>query len=162
MSTPRNMQPIATAAMRSLFDCCFMQPFEQDPPAVGGAAYDRNAYLKLSLHVVCGIDLDPSGVGVMSDGQRVLIRAIGMLGMRAQATAVGLVQLCLELQAAKVLDEAALGRIKEVIVDELAEHSPRSMTKQAFRSNLHERLDKVFAGHERVGQIAELDERATS
>ena len=71
--------------------------------------------------------------------------------MRAQATAAGLVQLCNELRASGLLDDQAIGRIKEVIADELAENYPRSMTKQAFRSNVQDRLNKVFAGREPVG-----------
>ena len=88
----------------------------------------------------------------MSEAERMSThRAFGMLGMRAQATAAALVQLCEELRLSGVLSDAALERIKEVIADALAEHRPPSMTKAAYLSMVRERLDRVFAGREPVG-----------
>jgi hypothetical protein len=40
---------------------------------------------------------------------------IGFVGLRAQATAVGLLQLAAELKRAGVLDDDAIGRIKDAI-----------------------------------------------
>lgn len=48
------------------------------------------------------------------------------VGLRAQATAVGLVQLCLELRRTNILDEAAIERIKDTIADEVSVTAPRA------------------------------------
>ena len=80
-------------------------------------------------------------------------QSIGLLGMRAQATAAGLVQLCHELRARGLLDDESIERIKEAIADELVDSAPRSMTKSAFRSTVQNRLDRVFEGVERVGPL---------
>lgn len=45
--------------------------------------------------------------------------AIGVVGLRAQATAVGLIQLTAELVRAGVLNDSAVGRIKEKIAKDL-------------------------------------------
>jgi hypothetical protein len=90
----------------------------------------------------------------MSDPERTNIHLfIGMLGMRAQATAAGLVQLCNELHSSGLLDDHAVGRIKDAIAEELAQNAPRSTTKQAYLSSIHDRLDKVFGGREPVGRF---------
>ena len=86
--------------------------------------------------------------------------ALDFVGMRAQATAAGLVQLCIELHKAKLLDEGALTRIKHAIADEVAEHAPRSMLKQVYLADIRERLDRVFAGDEPVGPLPVLDDSA--
>ena len=88
--------------------------------------------------------------GVSNAPTHLLVR---MLDMRAQATAAGLVQLAAELRNANILSGAALEHIKDAIAEELAEHAPRSMTKQAFTKGVRERLDRVFAGCEPVGQV---------
>jgi len=69
---------------------------------------------------------------------------IGFLGLRAQATAVGLLQLSAELIKAGVLDEAAVGRIKQAIFDDLALGRPPSQTKLDYEEMLHRRLDHLF------------------
>jgi len=76
-----------------------------------------------------------------------------MLGMRAQATAAGLVQLCEELRVAGILNDAALERIKGSIADVLAEYRPRSMTRFDYLATVHNRLDQIFAGREPVGPL---------
>lgn len=76
---------------------------------------------------------------------------IRTVGLRAQATAVGLVQLCKELNAAGVLDDAALARIKNVIADEIALTAPRSLTQAQYRERVCTRLDGIFAGTESLG-----------
>lgn len=73
------------------------------------------------------------------------------VGLRAQATAAGLVQLCKELQSKGLLEEAALFRIKEAIADELEVDAPRSITIPQYRRDVRERLDRIFAGEEKVG-----------
>lgn len=90
----------------------------------------------------------------MSDStSRPTTQQLAMLGLRAQATAAGLVQLCIELQAKGVLDQAAVENIKEAIAEELTEHAPRSTTKQLFLSNVRTRLDKIFSGAQPVGPL---------
>lgn len=76
--------------------------------------------------------------------------------MRAQATATGLVQLCIELHKAKLVDEGALARIKDAIAEEIAERTPRSMARQVYRTDIRARLDRVFAGDEPVGPLPEV------
>ena len=78
--------------------------------------------------------------------------SIDLVGMRAQATTVGLIQLSIELQRAGVLDEAALGRIKESIAKEICLHRPKSIPPESFHDSLRSRLDRLFAGEEAVGE----------
>lgn len=73
------------------------------------------------------------------------------VGLRAQATAAGLVQLCKELQHVGILEESAVGRIKEAIADELEIDAPRSMPIPKYRRDVRERLDRIFSGEEKVG-----------
>ena len=83
------------------------------------------------------------------------------VGLRAQATAVGLVQLCLELRRANVLDEAAVERIKNAIADEVAVAAPRTLTSPQYRSDVKNRLDRLFAGEQEVGSAEALSFGAT-
>ena len=78
--------------------------------------------------------------------------SIDLLGMRAQATTVGLIQLSIELQRAGVLDTAALDRIKGAIANEICLHRPKSISAESFSSTLRSRLDRLFAGEEAVGE----------
>ena len=78
--------------------------------------------------------------------------AIDLVGMRAQATTVGLIQLSVELRRAGVLDEAAVGRIKDAIAKEICLTRPRSIPEANFRENLRGRLDRLFSGEEPVGK----------
>jgi hypothetical protein len=73
------------------------------------------------------------------------------VGLRAQATAVGLVQLCVELQRAKVLDQPALERIKDAIADEVSVTAPRALASPEYRHDIRSRLDRLFAGEQEVG-----------
>lgn len=77
--------------------------------------------------------------------------ALEFLGIRAQATAMGLVQLCIELRRAGVIDEAAVDRVKQSIAEEIAEHAPRTAVKQQYLSDIRGRLDRIFAGDEPIG-----------
>jgi hypothetical protein len=77
--------------------------------------------------------------------------ALEFLGMRAQATAMGLVQLCTELRRAGVIDQAAVDRVKESIAEEIAEHAPRTVAKQQYLRDIRGRLDRIFAGDEPIG-----------
>ncbi|MXO67164.1 hypothetical protein [Altericroceibacterium endophyticum] len=73
------------------------------------------------------------------------------VGLRAQATAIGLVQLCKELQLAGVLSDDAVGRIKTAIADEIALTAPRSIRRDAFRQDVCTRLDEIFSGGKDLG-----------
>ncbi|AXB80740.1 hypothetical protein [Novosphingobium sp. P6W] len=78
------------------------------------------------------------------------------VGLRAQATAAGLVQLCKELQGAGVLSEAAVQRIKNSIADEIALTAPRPMLRADFRKEVCQRLDGIFSGSEKLGPAEEM------
>jgi hypothetical protein len=78
------------------------------------------------------------------------------VGLRAQATAVGMVQIAIELRRANVLDEEAIDRIKNAIADEVSLNAPRSMGIQDYRLEIMTRLDRLFAGEEEVGATSPL------
>ncbi|MXP24969.1 hypothetical protein GRI39_02765 [Altererythrobacter indicus] len=78
------------------------------------------------------------------------------VGLRAQATAVGLLQLCLELRKVDVLSDAAIDRIKEAITDEIVVCAPRAVNKQEYRRDARARLDRLFAGEQKMGSADEL------
>nr|WP_277998567.1 hypothetical protein [Sphingomonas liriopis] len=78
------------------------------------------------------------------------------VGLRAQATAVGLIQLCIELRTANVLDDSALTRIKQVIGDELLLGPYRRHASRDDRDEVRARLDRLFAGEEKIGPVDEL------
>lgn len=78
------------------------------------------------------------------------------VGLRAQATAVGLLQLCLELRSAGVLDDAAVDRIKSAIACDIEISAPRSVACAEHSRDVRARLDKLFAGEEKVGDASAL------
>lgn len=78
------------------------------------------------------------------------------VGLRAQATAVGFVQLCVELRDAEVLSEPALERIKDAIADELSVAPPRRIALRDHRSEIKARLDRLFRGEQKIGSADEL------
>ena len=78
--------------------------------------------------------------------------SIDLVGMRAQATTVGLIQLSIELQRAGLLDAGALDRIKSAIANEICLHRPKSISPESFNESLRSRLDRLFAGEEAVGE----------
>ncbi len=90
------------------------------------------------------------------DKQKRLHFDVVNVGLRAQATAVGLVQLCVELRAAGVLPEAALTRIKDAIADEVSVAGPRRRGQQDYRREVRDRLDQLFAGEAKVGSAEAL------
>jgi hypothetical protein len=81
---------------------------------------------------------------------------IELVGMRQQATTVGLVQLAIELRQAGVLEEAAVERIKCAIANEICLSRPKSIPRDHYQDNLRARLDRLFAGEERVGEATAL------
>lgn len=78
------------------------------------------------------------------------------VGLRAQATAVGLLQLCLELRNAGVLDDAAVDRIKDAIACDIEIAAPRSVACAEYRRDVRARLDKLFAGEGKIGDAGAL------
>ncbi|WP_294392180.1 hypothetical protein [uncultured Sphingomonas sp.] len=80
-----------------------------------------------------------------------LHQTVTFVGLRAQATAVGLVQLCRELECAGVLGEAAMDRIKGAISREIAITAPPSARREEYEREVRLRLDRLFTGEERVG-----------
>lgn len=93
---------------------------------------------------------------------RELHRTLEFIGLRAQATTVGLLQLCAELVNAQVLSDEAIERIKDAIFLEIAVTHPRGYNRSEFERTLRDRLDSIFpraAGEPartRVGTAAEM------
>ena len=75
---------------------------------------------------------------------------IGFVGLRAQATAVGLLQLSAELVRAGVLDVAAMTRIKDAIAKDIALSRPRSVSREEYERTIRLRLDRLFSGAEHL------------
>lgn len=88
--------------------------------------------------------------------QRQMHNDLRNIGLRAQATGVGVVQLCRELQNAGVLDQAAINRIKNAIADEITLEGPRTTLRAESREQLRERLDLIFSGESKIGKASEL------
>lgn len=78
------------------------------------------------------------------------------IGLRAQATAVGLIQLCNELRHVNILDDAAVERIKNAIACEISVCAPRSIASNDYRRDIRNRLDQLFAGEQHVGDADAL------
>lgn len=90
------------------------------------------------------------------DEDKKLHHEVGYVGLRAQATAVGLLQLCIELRAAGVLSEDSVSRIKETIAREIAFSGPRSIPRDEYGRDVRNRLDRLFKGQEPVGAAGAL------
>jgi|SRR3546814_885912 hypothetical protein len=73
------------------------------------------------------------------------------VGLRAQATAAGLVRLCIELRDADILTEDALERIKSAIADDVSLTAPRGISARDYRHEIKGRLDLLFTGTQEVG-----------
>ena len=54
-----------------------------------------------------------------------------------------------------MLDEPAIGRIKESIACEIAFSAPRSIPRDVFGKDVRDRLDRLFKGQEKVGGAEE-------
>ncbi|MCI4590549.1 hypothetical protein MOK15_10620 [Sphingobium sp. BYY-5] len=90
------------------------------------------------------------------DKQKKLHFDLTNVGMRAQATAVGLLQLCLELRNAGILDDTAIERIKGAIACDIEVSAPRSVASAAYRQDIKARLDQLFAGEAKIGSADAL------
>lgn len=82
---------------------------------------------------------------------RKLRETIDLLGLRAQATVAGLVQLSTELVRAGVIDDAALGRIKNSIIGDLMLSRPPAVERREYEASIRRRLDALFAGEASAG-----------
>jgi hypothetical protein len=94
-------------------------------------------------------------MGIPYEKQRKLHFDLMNVGLRAQATAVGFVQLCVELQRVGILEEPAVERIKCAIADEVAVTAPRAISCKSYRDEVKQRLDRLFTG-EQVGSADAL------
>lgn len=94
---------------------------------------------------------------------RELHRTLEFIGLRAQATTVGLLQLCAELVRAGVLNDEAIERIKDAIFREIAVTHTGGYNRAEFEKTLRQRLDAIFpreadaAARTRVGTVAEME-----
>lgn len=88
--------------------------------------------------------------------QKRLHNDVTNVGLRAQVTAVGLIQLCIELRQANVLTEDALTRIKGAIADELAVGPYRRTASRDQRAEIDDRLNRLFAGEQKLGSADDL------
>jgi hypothetical protein len=77
-----------------------------------------------------------------------LHETVSFVGLRAQATAVGLLQLSAELVRAGVLDKAAVDRIKDAIAKDISLSRPRSVSKDEYMGMVRDRLDGLFGPKE--------------
>ncbi|MGZ3377242.1 MAG: hypothetical protein ACXU8S_11645 [Phenylobacterium sp.] len=73
-----------------------------------------------------------------------LHETVSFVGLRAQATAVGLLQLSAELVRAGVLDKAAVDRIKDAIAKDISLSRPRSVSRDEYMGLVRQRLDGLF------------------
>lgn len=81
-----------------------------------------------------------------------LHHSLNLAGFRALATAAGLVQLCRELEAAKLLSPDAIDRVRDSMFNELMEQAaPARRHDAAFAAHLRRRLEGLFSGAERLG-----------
>jgi hypothetical protein len=93
---------------------------------------------------------------MISQKQKQLHNDITNVGLRAQATAVGLVQLCIELRKADVLSEDAITNIKKAISDELLIGPYRRNCSRDERREVELRIDRIFAGEQKISSAEEL------
>lgn len=80
-------------------------------------------------------------------------RLLDAVSLRAHATAVGLVQLTVELQRAGVIGEEAVTRIKDAMVSEICATRPRTSVRAVYEADIRDRLDRLFAGKAQVGAV---------
>ena len=75
---------------------------------------------------------------------RALHDTLSLVGLRAQATSAGLVQLVAELVRAKVLEPAAIERIRDAIARDILVSNTALHGKADFERTLRERLKGLF------------------
>jgi len=79
---------------------------------------------------------------MQSDQERIHAN-LEAIGIRASGAAVGLFQLLRELLDVGVLDGAAVNRIKEAVITDLAASRPRSQTLADYQQRVRERMDTL-------------------
>lgn len=86
--------------------------------------------------------------------------SVDLMGLRAHATGVGLLQLCAELLKAGVIDDDAIGRIKEAIATDIIVSRKISRGKDEFARSLRKRLDDTFpkSGRERPTELGPIED----
>ena len=92
---------------------------------------------------------------------RKLHDTLEFIGLRAQATSVGMLQLCTELVRAGILDDAAVERIKGAIHREIVVSHPRARDRADFEQTLRQRLDAIFPrgrNAERLSPVGTLED----
>ncbi|MEG3165438.1 hypothetical protein U1701_12620 [Sphingomonas sp. PB2P19] len=75
---------------------------------------------------------------------RKLHDTLGLVGLRAHATAVGFVQLCAELLKAGVIDDPAVARIKDAIAKDIIVTRTTTRAQEDFEASLRRRLDSLL------------------
>lgn len=75
---------------------------------------------------------------------RKLHDTLGLIGLRAHATAVGFVQLCAELLKAGVIDDPAVSRIKDAIAKDIIVTRTATRGQEDFEASLRRRLDALL------------------
>jgi hypothetical protein len=75
---------------------------------------------------------------------RKLHDTLGLVGLRAHATAVGFVQLCAELLNAGVIDDPAVERIKDAIAKDIIVTRTTTRGQEDFETSLRRRLDTLL------------------
>ncbi|MBR2174979.1 hypothetical protein [Sphingopyxis sp.] len=90
---------------------------------------------------------------------------LDLIGLRAHATTVGLIQLCEELLNAGVLSTEGLDRIKDAIFTELTVGKRERVARQSnFDETLRGRIDAVFPSipgdpaRDNVGSIEDFED----
>jgi len=79
----------------------------------------------------------------MQNDQERIHANLEAIGIRASGAAVGLFQLLRELLDVGVLDGAAVNRIKEAVITDLAASRPRSQTLADYQQRVRERMDTL-------------------
>ena len=69
---------------------------------------------------------------------------LSLAGLRAEATATGLIQLMRELRGSGSLAPDAVGRTRDRVVDDLTLSCPIGAKEDAFRDDLRRRLDHLL------------------
>jgi hypothetical protein len=69
---------------------------------------------------------------------------VDLVGFRAHAAAVGLLQLIKELRVAGNLSDAAVNRIRDAVIDNFSVTRSSHEPEEHFRSRLQTRLDRLL------------------
>ncbi|HEX3700158.1 MAG TPA: hypothetical protein VHV27_05730 [Phenylobacterium sp.] len=77
---------------------------------------------------------------------------VKMVGLRATVTAVGFLKLVGELADAGVLDQAAVGRIKQAIFKEITLGGPTT-GRAEYERTTQQRIDRLFSGEVQLERV---------